>query len=303
MKWLFKISSGFLILLCSTYIVFLLFELLPSMPYGFHTQHKFTDWIFNIFKGDFGLHFRTGEPVINVVIQPVARTLLLNGTAFIISIVFSIPLGILSATGKSNFSKYLTMFFTAAATAIPAYIIGLFLIYNLSPRINWFPINGMRSLLFQIRGYENIWQEIGDVARHMILPVFAMSIVMTGAFVPFIRNALLEILHQDYIRTARAKGLSNFIILIRHALKNALLPFISVATMMLPGLIMSNIFVETVFRWPGVGLMFIEGVFLYEIYLVATIVLFYAAVTVFGSLLSDILVAKMDPRIKEDLAL
>lgn len=300
MKWLYKILSGILILFASTYVVFLLFRLLPFIPFGM--QHKFSDWLADVFRGDFGLHYRTGEPVMNIVLQPVARTLLLNGTAFIVSIFFSIPLGIISATGKGSLSKYLTMFFTSAATSVPAYIIGLFLIYNLSPRINWFPINGMRSILFQIRGYNSIWQEIGDVARHMVLPVFSMSFVMTGTFVPFIRNALLEVLHQDYVRTAKAKGLSKPVILIRHALKNAILPFISVATMMLPGLIMSNIFVETVFRWPGVGLMFIEGVFSYEVHLTATVVLFYAAVTVFGSLLSDILVAKMDPRIKEELA-
>jgi len=302
MRWIGKIIFGILILLGSTYLIFLLFNLLPIIRYGHHLQTGYPEWLFNALKGDFGISYRLGEPIADIVKPAIASTLLLNASAFIVSIFVSIPIGILSATGKSNFSKYLTMFLTAVATAVPAYIIGLFLIYNLSAHINWFPINGMRSLLFRIRGYDNIWQEIGDVARHMILPVFSISIVMVGTFVPFIRNSLLEVLHQDYIRTAKAKGLTSRVILFKHAFKNSVLPFISVAAMMLPGLIMSNIFIETVFRWPGVGMMFIEAVYDFEVRLVATIVLFYAALTLLGSFLSDFLSARMDPRIKEDLA-
>lgn len=303
MRWIGKILFGILILLGSTYLIFLLFNLMPIIRYGHHLHTGgYPEWLLNAIKGDFGRSLTLGEPVIDVVKPAIARTLLLNATAFIVSLIVSIPIGILSATGKSNLSKYFTMFFTAVATAVPAYIIGLFLIYNLSTRINWFPINGMRSLLFQIRGYHNIWQEIGDIARHMILPVFAMSVVMVGTFVPFIRNALLEVLHQDYIRTAKAKGLAGRVILFKHALKNAILPFISVAAMMLPGLIMSNIFIETVFRWPGVGMMFIEAIYNFDVYLVATIVLFYAALTLLGSFLSDFLSTRMDPRIKEVIA-
>ena len=299
MRWIGKALTGILILIGTTYVVFFLFRLMMiNRPF----ELKYSDWIINVFRGDFGTTFRGRESVIDTIRTPIIRTLILNTSAFAVSVIVSIPIGILSTMGRSSFSKYFIMLFTALATAVPAYIIGLFLIYNLSPLINWFPINGMRSLLFQVRGYDNIWQEIGDIVRHMILPVFSMSVVMVGTFVPFIRNALLEVMHQDYIRTAKAKGLGSKSILFKHALRNAILPFISLASMMLPGLIMSNIFIETVFRWPGIGLMFIEALYHYEINLVTTIVLFYAVLTLAGSYLSEFLSARMDPRVMEDLS-
>lgn len=261
-------------------------------------MERYFRWITGILRGDFGVSLHTEKPVLDIIFTPIMRTLLLNGTAFIVALAVSFPLGIFTATRRSRITDYFSMFLTATAAAIPAYILGLLMIFNISRYVDWLPISGMRSAIYSARGYEGLGQELMDIGLHMLQPVLAMSIVMLGTFVPFIRSALLDVLDQDYMRTAKAKGLTSWSVLFKHALRNALLPLVSLIAMLMPGLIMSNIFIEAVFRWPGVGMLLIDALYDAEVFIVGAIVVFYTLLTLLGSHLADWLNHRIDPRLK-----
>lgn len=324
MKRIFlKLLTAILTLMGTSLVIFYIIDLLPydavslrvpifganrqalieaiEESLGLHLpfHQRYMQWLLGLLKGDFGIVIQSEKNVIDVIKIPILRTLLLNGTAFILSFILAIPIAIFAATRSSRLTDYIFMMVTATASAVPAYIIGLFLIYNVSRYVSWLPIGGMRETMLIVKGYESVFHEIKDIARHMIQPVFAMSIVMLGTLVPYMRNSLKEVLEQDYIRTAKSKGLSKYSILFKHACKNAVLPLISLSAMLLPGLIMSNIFIEAVFRWPGIGMMFIDALYYAEIFLVSAIVLFYTSLTIIGSLLADIMAKKVDPRLTE----
>lgn len=319
-----KLLAALLTLLATTFVVFLVMELLPydaisQRVYAFGPNRqaildalradlgldlplyqRYLNWLGDLLTGNLGISIHSKRPVTEIVVVPIARTLLLNGTSFILAVLLSVPIAVFCATRRSKWADYFSMILTSTAASIPAYIIGILLIYNFSRHISWLPISGMRTTLYIVRGYENALQEWLDVLRHMIQPVFAMTIVMLGTFVPYIRGALLEVLGQDYMRTAKAKGLTGTSILFKHAFKNATLPLISLVAMLLPGLIMSNIFIEAVFRWPGVGMLLIDSVYDAEVFIVSAIVLFYTLLTLVGSTLADIVSHRVDPRLKEE---
>lgn len=321
-KFATQAMIAILLLLSTTLAVFLILELLPFdvieynvKDYGPNREQiladlrielgydkpvitRYFNWVSGVIRGDFGILVETRKPVINAFGIFLWRTLALNGSAFLIALIVSIPLGMFSATKKDQLADRSIMLISTVFSSVPAYIIGLLVIFNLARYVDWLPISGMRSVVLLARGYDSAMQELLDILWHMIQPVFAMTLVMLGYFVPYVRNALLEVLDQDYIRTARAKGVPGLSLLYKHALKNALIPLLAFTAMQLPSLLMSNIFIEAVFRWPGMGLMLLQAIFSAEVHLISTLVLFYTIMTIGGNWIAEGLSGWIDPRIK-----
>jgi len=320
-----KISFGLIILLSVTFLTFLLMDIRPvkaevnalqnsgvtvsevesqmeALGYNDSIHIRYFRWLKNAISGDLGFYYDRNKAVTDYLFTFMGRSLLLNGVAFIVSIMISIPLGILSAIKARKTSDSVILVLTMLFTPVPSFYFGLLIVLGVVRHFpDLLPVSGIGDVILRARGYPNLWVQFTDTAHHLILPVLSISLVWIGTMVPFIRNAMLEVIHQDYVRTAKAKGLSNFIVFYKHTFKNALLPLISVASMLLPTLIISNILVEKVFSWPGMGMLFIESIYRGERDMIIAIVLFYAILVIAGNFLSDALYNKADARLKENL--
>lgn len=322
---LLKITFAILILFTVTLITFLLMDIRPvkaefsvlqkvgvtvaeieaqkeALGYNDPLHIRYFRWLKQVLVGDLGFYFNRNKPVNDYLFKFMGRSFLLNGVAFAVSLAISIPMGILAAMKERKASDTLILVLTMIFTSVPSFYFGLLTVLSVVRHFpDLLPVSGMGDVILIARGYPNFWVQFKDVAHHMILPVMSISLVWIGTMVPYIRNAMLEVIHQDYVRTAKSKGLTNFAVFYKHTFRNALLPLISVASMLLPTLIISNILVEKVFSWPGMGMLFIESLYGGERDMVIAIVLFYAILVVLGNFLSDALYSKADARLKEGL--
>lgn len=276
---------------------------MEELGYNDPIHIRYFSWLGKVFKGDLGFYYDRNNTVNSYLFTFMSRSILLNGVAFIVSLVVSIPLGILAAMKARKASDTIILILTMIFTSIPSFYFGLLLVlYFVRFFPGSFPVSGIGDVLLRARGYPNIWVQLVDLAHHMVLPVLSISLVWIGTLVPFVRNAMLDVIHQDYVRTAKSKGLTNFTVFFKHTFRNALLPLISVASMLLPTLIISNILVEKVFSWPGMGMLFIESLYGGERDMVIAITLFYALIVIAGNFISDALYVKSDARLKEGLS-
>lgn len=274
---------------------------LKALGYRDPIHIKYIRWGKALLRGDLGHYYDRNKPVKDYLFKYMGRTLLLNGVAFVLAISLALPLGVYAATREKTVFDFLLLILTMLFTAIPSFYFGLLGILGLVRNFpGLLPVSGMGDILYLARGYPDLWTQLFDLAHHMILPVLSIAIVWVGMLIPHIRIAMIEILHQDYIRTAKAKGLSAFIVLFKHGLKNAALPIISLTALIIPTLIISNILVEKVFSWPGMGLLFVESLYRGERDMVLSIVLIYTILVITGNSLSDALSSKVDTRLKED---
>ena len=245
-----------------------------------------------LLRGDLGESIKHRRPVTELLIERIPATLQLTFSALIMGYGLGIFLGILAAVFHRTWIDQVVRIISVVGNAVPQFWLGLLLIILFSVNLDILPMSGMRSI--SNRGGFDFW----DSLTHMILPVTVLSL-NTIAFVSrFIRTELLEVLEQDFIRTARAKGLGNQVVWWRHALRNALLP---VATFLGPGLgtlLAGAVIVERVFTWPGLGLLIIDAVFQRDYPLVMGSVVVASIMFILGVLLSDILYAMLDPRIR-----
>jgi peptide/nickel transport system permease protein len=168
----------------------------------------------------------------------------------------------------------------------------------LAVNISWIPATGMRSVPYLIKGYPSKLVEVLDVLRHMILPVLTLTIAGIGTVSRFVRNAVVDVINQDYVRTARSKGLTERTVIYKHAFRNAFIPVISLIGVMIPTLFVGNIFVEAVFVWPGIGLEFLYAVFRRDTAMLSLLILFFSLASVLGNFLADVLYGVFDPRLK-----
>ena len=243
-------------------------------------------------RGDLGTSIKHRRPVADLLAQRIPATLQLTFTALILGYGLGIFLGILAAVSHRSWIDQFVRIISVVGNAVPEFWLGLLLIIFFSIRLDVLPMSGMRSI--SNRGEFDLW----DSLSHMILPVSVLSL-NTIAFVSrFTRAELLEVLEQDFIRTARAKGLKDQVVWWKHALRNALLP---VATFLGPGigtLLAGAVIVERVFSWPGLGSLIVDGVFQRDYPLVMGSVVIVSVMFILGVLLSDILYAVLDPRIR-----
>lgn len=247
-------------------------------------------WLQNLLMGDFGYSFSTYAPVGEMVASRVLPTLLLMGSALLLAYIFAIPIGVISATRQYSWIDYLTTGFSFMGISIPNFFLGLGLIYLFAVQWQILPSGGMNTL-----GGDG---GVGDTIMHLLMPAFVLATGIAGSMVRYVRSSMLEILGQDYLRTARSKGLREFLVVNKHAFRNALIPIITVIGMDIPLLIGGAVVTEQIFQWPGLGQLTIQSI-LSRDYPTLMAINFIAAITVLlSNLLADILYSVADPRIK-----
>ncbi|WP_019415401.1 ABC transporter permease [Paenisporosarcina sp. TG20] len=251
---------------------------------------QYASWMGNLLQGDFGYSFSTYEPVLNNIADRIGPTILLMGSALIIAYLIAIPIGILSATKQYSFTDYFATTFSFFGISIPNFFLGLGAIYIFAILLPIFPTGGMNTL-----GSSG---GILDTLRHLILPAFVLGTAIAGSMVRYVRSSMLEVLGQDYLRTARAKGLHEFVVNNKHALRNALIPIITIIGLEIPLLIGGAVITEQIFQWPGLGQLTIQSIGSRD-YPTLMALNFLAAITVlFSNLFTDIMYSVVDPRIK-----
>jgi len=247
-------------------------------------------WLGNLLQGDFGFSYTTYEPVMKIIMERVGPTLLLMSTALLIAYIIAIPIGILSATKQYSWIDYLTTTFSFLGVSIPSFFLGLGSIYVFALVLNIFPTGGMFTL-----GSNG---GFGDTFLHLIMPACILGVGIAGSTVRYVRSSMLEVLGQDYLRTARAKGLREFVVTNKHALKNALIPIITIMGMEIPVLIGGAVVTEQIFQWPGLGQLTIQSISSRDYPTLMAINFIAALAVLFSNLLADILYSVVDPRIK-----
>jgi peptide/nickel transport system permease protein len=257
---------------------------------------QYATWVAKIVKLDFGRSFSPdGRPVLQKIRERLPVTLSINCIALVLEFGLAIPIGILAATRRNSLLDKGITLFVFLGFAVPTFWLALLLMYLFGVKLGILPISGLHSLGGdKLRGLAWLW----DTARHLILPLGVATFGSLAGLSRYTRSTMLEVLGQDYITTARAKGLSERLVIYRHALRNALLPVITILGFSLPGLIGGSVIFETIFAIPGMGQLFYQGVMARDYPLVMGILVIGAFLTLVGNLLADILYAVADPRIR-----
>ena len=251
---------------------------------------RYLKWLNQVvIKRDFGFSRVYKQPTLEIMEGRISNTLKLMVTAFVISLIFAIPIGIYSATHHYSVLDYIFSIGAFTGISVPSFWLGIMLIMIFSEKWGLFPAGGMGTIGV------HYW---GDKVRYYVLPVLSISLQTTGAWVRYLRSSMLEVIRQDYIRTARAKGLDEETILYKHAFKNALIPLITILALSLPGLVSGATITEMVFAWPGMGRLLLESVMSTDYYVAMIAFLFLAALTLLSNFVADLLYVIVDPRIR-----
>jgi peptide/nickel transport system permease protein len=246
-------------------------------------------------RGDLGNSIQHKRPVFELIVERVPATLQLSVVALLFGYLVGIPTGVFSAVNHKGWFDQVARVIAVVGNAVPAFWLGLILIMLFSVRLGWLPTGGKQAITGVPPGGE-LW----DAMRHMIMPVTVLSLGTIATVSRFVRAETIEVLGQDYIRTARAKGLSNRIVWWKHGVRNALLPVATFLGPALGGLLGGAVIIEQVFSWPGMGLLVVNGVFQRDYPLVMGSVVFGAILFITGILISDILYGLLDPRVRLD---
>ncbi len=257
---------------------------------------RYVSWLAKTLQGDFGFSFRTRRPVALEIGDRLPNTLLLGGVALLMSILIAVPIGIISALKRYTLIDYILSTLALVGISVPVFWVALVLLQIFAIHLNWLPGVGMRSVRVQYEGFEATL----DVIRHMILPATVLSLAQTASWSRYQRSALLEVLGQDYIRTARAKGARERRVIGLHALRNALIPMVTLIGLSVPSIVTGAFITETIFGWPGMGRLGVESINGRDYPIIMAVTMLSAVLIVLGNLLADIAYAWVDPRIRYD---
>jgi peptide/nickel transport system permease protein len=307
-----RLLSAIPVMFIITFATFVLMQMLPGGPLAAYENNpeisqedierlrhemgldrpipvQYWAWLKNFVRGDWGYSFATKRPVLREIWDRLPNTLYLTGFSLILALIIAIPVGIISATRQYSMFDHITTTLTYVGRSMPVYYSGLLLIIIFSIWLRWFPSGGMHTL-----GKEF---SIIDSLRHLFLPVVSLSTLIAAKYVRFLRTSMLEVIHQDYIRTAEAKGLHNRIIIYKHAFRNAAIPLVTVVAIDLPVLFAGALFTETVYSWPGMGRLFVDSATRFDYSIVMGIVAAIAFLVVVSNLIADVIYGILDPRI------
>ena len=249
---------------------------------------QYVIWLARVLRGDLGRSIRTPQPVTEALWQRLPVTLHLTIQAMLLSLIMAVPLGILAAVHRNSVLDRLAVVFASVGASVPTFWMGLMLILLFGLRLRWLPPSG----------YVRLPANPVESLRRMLLPALSLALVLSAEVARMTRASLIEQLNQDYIRTARAKGLSERMVLLRHTLKNAMIPVVTVIGLQLGRVFGGAVVVETVFALPGLGRMLVDAIFTRDFPAVQGVVLVTAVGVVTSSLMVDILYAYLDPRIR-----
>ncbi|WP_066294926.1 ABC transporter permease [Bacillus sp. FJAT-29937] len=252
---------------------------------------QYVKWLGNMAKGDFGESLiKRGTPVSELILNRLPNTLLLMVVSFVIAVLIAIPIGIYSAMRPYSPLDYSFTVGSFLGVATPNFWLGLILIMFFSVKLGWFPTGGVATLNQPF----SIWDRI----HHLILPGFVLATADLAALTRYTRSSMLDVLKQDYIRTAMSKGFKEKKVVIKHGVRNGMIPIITLFGLMLPSFVGGAAITEKVFAWPGLGQLFIDSAFLRDYPVIMALTVISAVFVVIGNLLADILYAIFDPRIE-----
>lgn len=263
---------------------------------------RYVKWLGAMLTGDFGYSFSHSRPVLDVLIDFLPNTLLLSACALVLAFVFGIVIGTLQAVRQyslmdSGMSVVLLFFYS-----MPSFWLALMLILSMSLFARnewhlpiWFPASGMTSVDYDFLSFG---ARMHDRFMHLVLPTLSLSLVLTAGIARYMRGSMLEVVRQDFVRTAHAKGLPERVVIFKHALRNALIPIITLVGLYIPVLFSGTVFIELIFAWPGMGRTLVDAIFTRDYPLVMAGTFFFAIMVVMANLVADVLYAVVDPRIR-----
>lgn len=266
-------------------------KLNPDQP----VIQKFWNWVTEAAQGNLGYSTKHKKPVTEVIGSLMGSTFQLAFFSMLFAIVIGVPCGIISATRQYSKTDNVLTVISLIGISMPAFFFGLLLIKFLAIDLQWFPVFGLHDPTLAGAGF---FTRLGDSIWHLVLPVLVLGMGSMASFMRYTRSSMLEVIRQDYIRTARAKGLKEKVVIYRHAFRNAMIPIITLIGFWIPSLLSGAVTTETVFGLPGIGKTMVEAVTARNNQLVFGICAVTAVLTLVGSLVADILYAVADPRIK-----
>lgn len=253
---------------------------------------QYIKWLSSMLAGDWGWSYRTGLPVLEMIMQRLPQTLQLMVTSYVLAAIVAIPLGIFSAVYRYSIFDYCATVFAFMGVAIPSFWFAVMMQLVFSVRLGWLPSAGMATI-----GLE---YSLVDRLSHMIMPIFVLALINMASWSRYMRSSMLEVVGQDYVRTAMAKGLSHRAVIYKHALKNALIPVATIMGLDLPVFFGGAALTETIFAWPGMGQLFVDSVFSRDYPILMGVLMLTAVLVVLGNLLADLTYGLLDPRIHYD---
>ena len=308
------------LLLGITLVCFFVMHLAPGLPTDLQTQmnpkstiemkerlktmyeldkpvhEQYWSWLKKLSRGDLGISFSSDHrPVAAKIMERLPITIILEFLSLIIIIAIAVPIGVLSAVHQDSIFDKVTGVLVFIGFAVPTFWLALLLMIFFGIHLGWLPISGLRSLNYE---YLTPWAQFVDLVKHLVLPVFISAFGGLAGLSRYMRANMLEVIRQDYIMTARAKGLSERDVIYKHALRNALLPAITILGLSIPGLIGGSVIFETIFAIPGMGQLFYMSVMARDYPTVMGILLIGAILTLLGNLIADVSYALADPRIR-----
>ncbi|MDO6458941.1 ABC transporter permease [Celeribacter halophilus] len=252
---------------------------------------QYFDWLRHLVVGDWGTSYRDGQSVLHVIGSHLFATLLLMGTATVISVTLGSSIGIYSALKRGGTFDYAMTVFAMVALSIPTFWFGLIAIYVFSLNLGWLPAGNMYTV-----GDGSLI----DYLRHLIMPAMVLALVDVAIWSRYMRTSTLNVVKQDFVRTAKAKGLTRRRVLLKHIVGNSLVPMITLAGLQLPMVLGGALVTETVFTWPGMGRLFLDSLGYSDYPVVMGLLMASAMLVLIGNLLADLTVALIDPRIRLD---
>ena len=253
---------------------------------------QYLAWLSNICRGNWGNSLINHQPVAKQIFEKLPATLLLMGTSFVLSILMSIPLGLVSGMKKNKAADQFISIFAYIGISIPAFWLALMLIIIFSLNLHWLPSNGMRTV-----GSNSVL----DILWHLILPGIVLSVGNTAVFTRYIRSNTITQLEEEYVLTAKAKGVSKRRIMTGHVLKNCLLPIITIAGMNLASLVTGSFIIESVFGWPGMGTLGMSAINSRDYPMIMGFTMLSCVILIIGNFIADLLYGVADPRIKQEV--
>ena len=246
-------------------------------------------WLVDLFRGDLGTSYRTSQDVAMMISQRIIPSLTLTGVGILGAIIIGIPLGIISAYKPNSIWDHISTFVAFIGASVPSFFLSLLLIYILAVKMKWFPTSGM---------YSSGGGDVMDMLHHLALPAFACGIQPIGNYIKQTKSSVLEVLNEEYIKTARSKGLTNTVIILKHALRNALIPIVTTVSLSIPFLIGGAVVVEQIFAWPGIGSLMITAITSRDYPVIMGVAVLICVGVLVANLILDLVYAALDPRIE-----
>lgn len=247
-------------------------------------------WLWDFLHGDLGTSYRTSQSVALMIGQRIGPSLMLTGTGILCAILIGVPLGILSAYKPNSVWDNIGSFISFIGASVPNFFLSLLMIYVLAVKLHLFPTSGMYT--------SGAVQSTGDLLRHLFMPAFVCGIQPIGNYIKQTRSSVLDVLNEEYIKTARSKGLTNTVIVLKHAFRNALIPVVTTISLSIPFLIGGAVVTEQIFSWPGIGSLMITAITSRDYPVIMGVAILICSVVLVMNLVLDLIYAALDPRIK-----